>query len=265
MPRAAIPGFPGAACNSVRPGLCAIRQASACSRAPDPTIRTFTRRVYFGLRGATLTTVKLALLVPAICAAAVLTGSASARSSPRIQKLAPVPADTKAAKAATIRLSDLTPGWKGGTARPDNSAPDCKKNFSAYTITGDAEADFTQGAAAITSTVQFFPSRRQALGDFGVDTPPGIAACEGAALRSGIGPSAKLVFARQVVPPKVGDHAAAYDFAVRVNGIEYFIDVVNFVRGRAYGSLITLDPDAPLPGSTLLATLMDQRLSDALA
>jgi hypothetical protein len=205
--------------------------------------------------------VKRVLLIPAIGAVLVLTGSANASSSPRVQKLAPTPADTRAAKAATLRLSDLTSGWKGGSAKPDNSAPDCKKNFSAYTITGDAEADFTQGAAAITSTVQFFPNRQQALGDFGVDTPPGIAACEGAALRSGIGSSAKLVFARQVAPPKVGDHAAAYAFAVRVHGTEFFIDVINFVRGRAYGSLITLDPDAPLPGSTLLATLMDRRLS----
>ena len=169
------------------------------------------------------------------------------------------------AKSATLRLSDLTRGWNGGSAKPSDSPPDCKKNFSAYTITGNAEADFTQGYAAITSTVQLFPSRRQALGDFHVDTPSGIAVCEGATLRSGLGASAKLVFARQVSPPKVGDHAAAYAFAVRVNGSEFFIDVINFVRGRAYGSLITLDPDAPLPGSTLLATLMDKRLRAALA
>jgi hypothetical protein len=162
---------------------------------------------------------------------------------------------------ATLRLSDLTSGWKGGSTKPDNSPPDCNKNFSAYTITGAAEEDFTQGAAAITSTVQFFPSRKQALGDFGVDTPPGIAECEGSALRAELGPTAKLVFARQAAPPKVGDHAAAYDFAVRVNGIEFFIDVINFVRGRAYGSLITLDPYAALPGSTLLVKLMDQRLT----
>ena len=37
IPSVAMPGFPGAACNSVRLGLCASRQASACSRAPDPT------------------------------------------------------------------------------------------------------------------------------------------------------------------------------------------------------------------------------------
>lgn len=200
-----------------------------------------------------------------ICAALVLPGLAGAHRASHIQKLAPVAADTEAAKLATLRRTDLTSGWKGGSTKPDNSPPDCNKNFSAYTITGSAEADFTQGAAAITSTVQFFPSRKQALGDFGVDTPPGIAACEGSALRSEIGPTAKLVFARQVSPPKVGDHAAAYDFAVRVNGIEYYIDVINFVRGRAYGSLITLDPYAPLPGSTLLAELMDQRLSAKLA
>jgi hypothetical protein len=200
------------------------------------------------------------LLISSICVAFVLTGSASGNSSPKVQKLALTPADTKVAKSATLRLSDLTRGWKGGSAKPNNSPPDCKKDFSAYTITGNAEADFTQGYAAITSTIQLFPNQRQALGDFHVDTPPGITICEGAALRSGLGASAKLVFARQVAPPKVGSYAAGYDFAVRVNGFTFYIDVINFVRGRAYGSLITLDPDAALPGSTLLAKLMDKRL-----
>ena len=39
-PRAAMPGFPGAACSSV-PGRCASFQASACSRPPEPTRSTF--------------------------------------------------------------------------------------------------------------------------------------------------------------------------------------------------------------------------------
>jgi hypothetical protein len=208
--------------------------------------------------------VKRALLIPSICVALALTGSASGNSSPKAQKLAPIPADTQLAKSATLRLSDLTSGWKGGSTKPDNSPPDCNKNFSAYTITGNAEEDFTQGAAALTSTIQLFPNAQQALGDFGVDTPSGAARCEGAALRSAIGSSAKLVFARQVASPNVGTRAAAYDFAVQVNGVTFYIDVINFVRDRAYGSLITLDPDAALPGSTLLAKLMDQRLIAAL-
>ncbi|HWB22897.1 MAG TPA: hypothetical protein VG652_08410 [Gaiellaceae bacterium] len=208
---------------------------------------------------------KRVLLVSALCAAAVLPAAASGNSGPRAEKLALTPADTKAAKAATLRSSDLTPAWKGGSAKPDSSPPDCNKNFSAFTITGVAEADFTQGGAAITSTVQLFPTPRQALGDFRVDTPVGIARCEGETLRAAVGASAKLVFARQVTPPKVGDHAAAYDFAVSVNGVEFYIDVINFVRGRAYGSLVTLDPGAPLPGGTLLAKLMDRRLSPSIA
>jgi hypothetical protein len=210
--------------------------------------------------------VKGALLIPLIGTALVLTGSASASSSPKVQKLAPISSDTKLAKSATLQLSDLTSGWKGGSTKPNNSPPDCNKNFAAYTITGDAEADFTQaqGAAALTSTIQLFPNQQQALGDFHVDTPSGSATCEGAALRTAIGESAKLVFARQVAPPKVGTRAAAYDFAVQVNGVTFYIDVINFVRGRAYGSLITLDPDAGLPDSTLLATLMDKRLIAAI-
>ena len=45
-PIAAIPGLPGAAWSSVRPGLCSRRHASACSRAPEPTTTTCTRRGY---------------------------------------------------------------------------------------------------------------------------------------------------------------------------------------------------------------------------
>ncbi len=48
-PRAAMPGLPGAAWSSVSRVLCASRQASACSRAPEPTTSTFTRRVYSDL------------------------------------------------------------------------------------------------------------------------------------------------------------------------------------------------------------------------
>ncbi len=204
------------------------------------------------------------MLISAIGVALLLSASASGKPGSRIQKFAPVAADMKAAASATLRLSDLTSGWHGGSAKPDNPAPDCKKNFSAFTITGNAEADFTQGGAAITSTIQIFPTKRQALGDFDVDTPLGIVACEGAALRAASGPGTKLLFARQVAPPKVGNHAVAYDFAEQVNGVTFYVDVINFVRGRAYGSLITLDPDGQLPGSTLLVDLMDRRLVTAL-
>ena len=41
-PSAAIPGLPGAACSSESDGLREIPQASACSRAPEPTTSTFT-------------------------------------------------------------------------------------------------------------------------------------------------------------------------------------------------------------------------------
>jgi hypothetical protein len=208
--------------------------------------------------------VKRVLLVSAIGVGLLLAASASAKPGSRIQKFAPVAADMKAAASATLKLSDLTSGWHGGSAKPDNPLPDCKKNFSAFTITGNAEADFTQGGAAITSTIQVFRTKRQALGDFKVDTPLGIVACEGAALRTASGPGTKLLFARQVAPPKVGGRAVAYDFAEQVNGVTFYIDVINFVRGRAYGSLITLDPQSALPGSTLLAELMDKRLVAAL-
>src|SRR5437764_8712589 len=48
-PSRAIPGLPGAAWSSASVGLCASRHASACSRAPEPTRSTRTRRVYCGV------------------------------------------------------------------------------------------------------------------------------------------------------------------------------------------------------------------------
>ena len=41
-PRAAVPAFPGATNRSVSLGDCRSFQASACSRAPEPTSKTFT-------------------------------------------------------------------------------------------------------------------------------------------------------------------------------------------------------------------------------
>ena len=41
-----MPGLPGAACSSVSDGDEPSFQASACSRPPDPTRSTRTRRVY---------------------------------------------------------------------------------------------------------------------------------------------------------------------------------------------------------------------------
>ena len=48
VPRAAMPGLPGAACRSPSPVLWAIFHASACSRPPEPTMRTFTRASLIG-------------------------------------------------------------------------------------------------------------------------------------------------------------------------------------------------------------------------
>ena len=50
-----MPGLPGAAWSSVSAGLAARRQASACSRAPEPTRSTFTpTESTFAVRGRPL-------------------------------------------------------------------------------------------------------------------------------------------------------------------------------------------------------------------
>ena len=54
VPSAAIPGFPGAACSSSSSALWRSFHASACSRPPEPTMSTRTRRVYETGQRATL-------------------------------------------------------------------------------------------------------------------------------------------------------------------------------------------------------------------
>jgi len=202
----------------------------------------------------------VALLAAASCLLVV--AGATAGRSPRLEKIALRPIDTQRASDAMVKLSDLASGWKGGAVKANNnSAPDCAtQNFSPYTITGQAESDYHHGVALLISVANMFPSGAQSLGDFEVGTRTGTARCEGEAFRKALGVSAKLVSARQTVAPKVGQRAAAYEFVVEHGKTTYYADVIQFVRGRALGAVISVNPGHPLSGPGALARIMDGRL-----
>ena len=86
------------------------------------------------------------------------------------------------------------------------------------------------------------------------------AACEGAAFVKAFGKGAKLISAKTVAAPKIGDRSAAFRFSAKVGVNTFFGDMIVFVRGRSLGVLLTLNPVAPMPGRDVAAQLMDQRL-----
>lgn len=206
----------------------------------------------------------VAVLVLAACPAAVEAGTAR---SPRLERIALRTPDMKFAGEAMVKLSDLVAGWKGGAVNPNNnSAPDCiSQNFSPYTITGQAEADYHAGATLLISIANMFPSAAQSMGDFHVGTQPGTALCEGEAFRKALGTTATLVSARQITAPHVGQRAAAFRFVLEVGKMTFYSDVIQFVRGRALAAVISINPGHPLVGPTTLARVMDERLQAGIA
>src|SRR5262245_58393492 len=93
----------------------------------------------------------LALLV--VLATAVAAASANGKGE-KIQFNA---ADQAAARAATLRRSDLTPagGWTGGRVKPDNSPPPSCPNYpvdlSPFVLTGRAASQWTRGTLELSS------------------------------------------------------------------------------------------------------------------
>jgi hypothetical protein len=192
---------------------------------------------------------------------AVSTADAKPRH-PRLEKLALNAADMALAKSAVLQTSDLVSGWKGGAMTADGTMPpDCEwMDYSAYTITGRSDTRFTRGYSLISSSVQVFPDRAQALGDYAAGLRADTAACEGAAFVKAFGKGAKLVSAKSVAAPRIGDRSSAFRFTAKVGVNTFFGDMIVFVRGRSLGVLLTLNPAAPMSGSDVAAGLMDERL-----
>lgn len=209
--------------------------------------------------------VAAAVLAFVACLAAV--EAATAARSPRLEKIALRAPDMKQVGAATVKLSDLVSGWKGGMVNANNdSSPDCSsQNFSRYTITGQAESDYHNGVTLLISVANMYPSDAQSFGDFTVGTQAGTVKCEGEAFRQAFGQAARLVSARQIAAPKVGSHAAAFEYIVKTGRTIFYSDVIQFVRGRALGALISVNPGRPLAGPTALARIMDERLQSGTA
>lgn len=204
---------------------------------------------------------RLALLV-AVTLSFGVAGALAAAPVPRQEKLAPIPADQKRARAAVIKLSDLPAGWKAdGATTSQTSPPDCPdQDFSAFTVTGLAGALFEKQGALVGSQVQLLPSAQQARGDFHAALVPDFAKCEGAELVKELGTSAKLVSAKRLANPRLGDLSFTEQYVVRLGRRLMYGDQAAFVKGRGIVTMIDINTGAPLPDRETLLKRMAARL-----
>lgn len=204
--------------------------------------------------------VKSVALILGLFACLAAATVADAKRSPRLEKLALKASDTEAANAALLRRSDFPAGWKVERGSGSSDAPPCGWNLSRFTLTGQAGATFSKGDAAVYSEVNVFPTEAQALGDYLVQVDPKSLACEGEYLRSSFGTEVKLVSARALPDPRIGDRSAARRWVLRLGAVTMNVDLIAFVRGRTNSGLFVLAPGSPQPALDALARLVAERV-----
>jgi hypothetical protein len=202
--------------------------------------------------------------------AGLVVASPAAARNPRLEQLALRSVDMDLARSAVLRPGDLD-GWSRLPSKAqDDAPPDCRgQDYSAFTITGQAESHFQKAGASVLSRVEVYPSRRQVRGDFGVDARPGTAACEGAAIRAEVarqskGVTVRLTSARQLKGPKVGQRSLSIRIVLELQKgsqkLNLYVDLIGFVRDRSAASVLVVSPGRPLAGQLALAKTIDARL-----
>ena len=208
------------------------------------------------------------LVLLALAAPAALAGP-----DPRAEQLRLNAADNALARRATVRLGDLSAGWRSVPAGAESSeVPSCPgyaPDFSRFVITGESRSAFQNGAGgSIVSSVEVFRSRGDAVGDFRLGTQAAVARCLQRLLDrafAGVkGLEARVVSSRRVPAPKVGERAAAYRLVAELGvggaSLKVYVDVLVVQRGRSIAALFFTGAFEPLPGRTALARVVAARL-----
>jgi hypothetical protein len=178
-------------------------------------------------------------------------------------------ADNALAKQTTVRASDLASGWarKPTAASPDRklSCPGVDLDFSRFTITGTARSKFARTGASIESFVEVYKSRRDAIGDFRKGSRPEALACFARQLdkEARADGSARVVAARSLGEPRVGEQASAYRIVLSVQtdrgAVRVYVDLIDFRRSRTLVTLAFTAGLAPIRGQVALARAIAAR------
>jgi hypothetical protein len=212
---------------------------------------------------------RLAPFAAALLALAFV-AAASARD-PRAEKLQLNARDNRAARAALITAADLRSDWQRIATSNDETVPSCpgyRPDFSRFTITGKADAEYkTDAGEVLTSHVEVYKSHADATGDYQLGAKAQVASCLGATLaKAPTGdPSVhlKVVSAKQVGAPRIGERTARYRIVLRVTGpsgsVPLYVDAIVFQKGRTLALLMTMGVSQPITDGPTLARRMYSR------
>jgi hypothetical protein len=214
---------------------------------------------------------RLALVTSCLLALA-FAAAASARD-PRAEQLHLNARDNRAARAALITANDLQPDWQRIANSSDDSVPSCpgyRPDFSRFTITGKAEAEYKSSAGGVLeSHVEVYKSHADATGDYRLGSKPQVASCLARTIEQQPtgDPTVKLktVSAKHVAAPRFGERAAPYRIVLRISGpsgsVPVYVDAIVFQRGRTLALLLTMGVAKPITNAETLARRMYGRTS----
>jgi hypothetical protein len=217
-----------------------------------------------GINHLTSSRLRRLAVIGSLLVCSLVASTVALAGKPRFEQIRLRPADVALAKRTTLRASDVARGWMRRTPeKPTKELPTCpgiNMDFSAFTITGRATSKFEQGSAGIDSQVEVFESRSDAARDFRKATTAPVVRCVSRWLRREIAkeaPGARVVSARLLLRPRVGEQAILYRVVLEVatpNGrVRAYVDLLGFQRGRTHVTLAFTNLSAPLGGQLAVA------------
>ena len=156
-------------------------------------------------------------------------------------------ADQAAARAMTLKRSDLGAAWKGGATKPDLSNDTCPTKRSDLVLTGAAKSEFNQSGLFVTSESAVLQSPAMVRADWQrTAANPAYWACGRRELAKLEG--AKLVSLKQIAFSRLAPHSARYralyDFGTSGSAELLLIDIILVGQGRSEISLMLSAPYA---------------------
>jgi hypothetical protein len=156
-------------------------------------------------------------------------------------------ADQAAAKAITLKQSDLGAGWKGGQAKPELSNNTCPTKRSDLVVTGAAESKFQSSGVLVSSQGLVLRTPAMVRTDWQRTVgSPAFWACGRREMATLEG--AKLVSLKKVAFPKLAQYSAryrlVYDFGKAGKSALVLMDMIVVGEGRSEISLFVSAPYA---------------------
>jgi len=156
-------------------------------------------------------------------------------------------ADQAAAKAITLRQSDLGAGWKGGQTKPELSNTTCPTKRSDLVVTGASESKFQSSGVFVSSQGLVLRTPAMVRADWQRTVgSPAFWACGRRELATLEG--AKLVSLKKLAFPKLAEYSAryrlVYDFGKVGKPALVLMDMIMVGAGRSEISLFVSAPYA---------------------